>query len=108
MGRLDNRKINCLANFHPFYRNLEKDIIIEYLTSLQQADYNKILKYQHAFGMINAAHLHHLNTSNESFTNLIEKINAVEVREFESLLPKIDENSLKKTIAAEFNYQKRK
>lgn len=108
MERLDKNKINYLANFHPFYCSLKKEALEKYLMSLQRTDYDFDLSYQHAFGMITAAQIHHLNNSNENFTNLMEKINKVEVKEFERLLPKTDENSLKKAITAEFTYQKTK
>ena len=65
-----------------------------------------IEEYRYILGIARTCHLHQNKISNKEFVKLIEKINEVEVDEFEKMLPMISDIDLVKAAQKEFVLKK--
>lgn len=109
-----NFKINHIEDLienNPYYKTLgrkkvEKRIIaITRKCNIDRLEQD-IEEYRYILGIARTCHLHQNKISNKEFVKLIEKINEVEVDEFEKMLPMISDTDLVKAAQKEFVLKK--
>lgn len=109
--KLTEDKIGELLNSNSFYHSMGEKLVyfnLNTLSSLTDSKFADNLSYVHPLGMMIAASLHQDGISNEGFVELIDKINILEIHEFERLLPQKSGTELVNDTVKEFNFQKRK
>lgn len=104
------KQIEELLETNPYYKRLGKKIVLKNIVSIANGKEffieQDIEKYTYILGLAEASFLHQQNISNKDFVKLIEKVNTVEIEEFEELLPKMNEEDLVYATKKEYCYKK--